>query len=103
MNSKYSVLPEQRAELLTKDGARSLVKRQLLMDLCPAAQWFMTEVRHRKADRWEEEVDAVFALLKAHGERPVREAFIEAGRRNVVGADYLEAILSGQAADEVAQ
>ncbi len=102
-NGKYSVLPGQREALLTKDGARPYVKRQILMDLCPAAEWFMTEVRHRRPDRWKEEVDRVFELLDQHGERAVRDALIEAGRRAVVGAEYVEAILDGQAAREVSQ
>lgn len=102
-NGKYSVLPRQREQLLTKDGARPFVKRQLLMDLCPAAEWFMTEVRHRRPDRWEEDVQRVFVLLERHGERSVRDALVEAGRRGVVGAEYVEAILDGQAAEEVSQ
>lgn len=102
-NGKYSVLPEQREELLTKDGARPFVKRQILMDLCPAAEWFMTEVRHRRPEQWKEEVDRIFELLEPHGELAVREALIEAGRRGVVGAEYVEAILGGQASQEVSR
>lgn len=102
-NGKYSVLPDQREELLVKDGARPYVKRQILMDLCPAAEWFMTEVRHRRPEQWEAEVDRVFDLLEAHGELAVRGALIEAGRRGVVGAEYVEAILGGQASREVSR
>lgn len=102
-NGKYSVLPEQREQLLTKDGARPYVKRQLLMDLSPAAEWFMTEVRHRRPDLWEQDVERVFVLLEQHGERAVRDALVEAGRRGVVGAEYVEAILAGQAAEEVSR
>jgi transposase len=102
-NGKYSVLASQREELLTKDGARSYIKRQLLMDLCPAAEWFMTEVRHRRPELWERDVDRVFVLLERHGERAVRDALVEAGRRDVVGAEYIEAILDGQASEEVSR
>lgn len=102
-NGKYSVLASQRESLLTKDGARPYIKRQLLMDLCPAAEWFMTEVRHRRPQRWEDEVAKIFDLLEHHGERAVRDAFAEAGRRNVVGAEYIEAILEGQASEEVSR
>lgn len=102
-NGKYSVLASQREELLTKDGARAYIKRQLLMDLCPAAEWFMTEVRHRRPEQWEQEVDTVFVLLERHGERAVREALIEAGHRGVVGAEYIVAILDGQVSEEVSR
>jgi transposase len=100
-NGKYSVLEGQREELLVKPGARAYVKRQLLMDTCPAAEWFMTELRHRRPDQWQEEVDALFVLLELHGERVVRDALIEAARRGVVGSEYVVAILDGQASQEV--
>ena len=103
LNGKYSVLPKQRPQMLTKDGARPYVKRQILMDLCPAAEWFMTEVRHRRPEHWKDEVDRVFALLDRHGEAAVRDALIEASRRRVVGAEYVEAILGGQASQEVSR
>jgi hypothetical protein len=103
VNGKYSIHAAQREEVLVKDGARPLVKRQLLMDLCPAAEWFFTELRHRRPDRWEDEVALVFGLLEEHGEARVRDALIVAGRRGLVGADYLAAILTGQAAEEVSR
>jgi transposase len=102
-NAKYSVLPTQRAQLLTKDGARPFVKRQLLMDLCPAAEWFLTEIRHRRPAYWTEEVERIFTLLECYGEAAVRKALIEASRRSVVGAEYVEALLEGQASKEVLQ
>jgi hypothetical protein len=63
----------------------------------------MTEVRHRRPERWKEEVDRIFELLEPHGELAVREALIEVGRRGVVGAEYVEAILGGQASQEVSR
>lgn len=102
-NGKYSVLETQREELLVKDGARPYIKRQLLMDTCPAAEWFMTELRHRRPDQWQVEVDTLFTLLETHGEIAVRDALIEAARRGVVGSEYVVAILHGQASKEVTQ
>ncbi len=102
-NGKYSVLPHQREDLLTKTGARPYVKRQFLVDLCPAAAWFVTEIRHRRPDQWEEEVEAIFFLLERHGERAVREALIEAARQGAVGSEYVVAILDGQSSDEVSR
>lgn len=101
LNGKYSVLPEQREELLVKEGARPYVKRQILMDGCPAAEWFMTELRHRRPRQWKEEVDTIFTLLELHGERAVRAALIESARRALVGSEYIVAILAGQTAEEV--
>lgn len=99
-NGKYSVLPEQRVELLSKAGARPYSKRQLLMDLCPAAEWFLTEVRHRRPETWKDDVDAAYELLERYGEEAVRDALVEASRRETVGSEYLEAILDGQVSAE---
>lgn len=101
VNGRYSVLAEQRAELLEKRGARPYAMRQLLLDLCPAAEWTLTEIRHRRPDHWSEQVERLYALLERHGEAALRDAFIEAAARQVVGAEYIEALLAGHAAEAV--
>jgi transposase len=101
LNGRYSILPEQRAQVLEKSGARPFVKRQLLADLCPAATWYMTELRHKRPDLWREDVDRIFALLEEHGEERVRDALVEAARAGTVGAEYLEALLLGRGRLEV--
>jgi transposase len=100
LNGKYSVLPEQRHQLLEKRGARPYSKRQLLMDLCPAAEWFVTELRHRRPDTWKEDIDDAYDLLERHGDEALRDALIVAGREETVGSEYLEAILRGHAKSE---
>lgn len=101
LNGRYSILAEQRAQVLEKSGARPFVKRQLLADLCPAATWYMTELRHRRPDLWEADVERIFALFEEHGEAAVRDALVEAARCATVGAEYLEALLLGQGKLEV--
>jgi len=101
VNGSYSVLPEQRPELLEKRGARPYAMRQLLLDLCPAATWYLTEIRHRRPDHWSEQIEQLYALLEVHGERAMQAAFIDAAARGAVGAEYIEAILAGHAAAAV--
>jgi transposase len=101
VNGSYSVLPEQRAELLEKRGARPYAMRQLLLDLCPAATWYLTEIRHRRPNHWSEQVEQLYALLEEHGESALQAAFIDAAARGAVGAEYIEAILAGHAAQAV--
>jgi transposase len=98
VGSKRSVLPSQREELINKPGARPYLKRELLLGLCPAAMWFLTELRHRRPKRWEDEVARLYELLGEFEEVAVRDAFVEVARRELVGAEYVEAILRGQAA-----
>ena len=50
----------------------------------------MTEVRPRRPQQWEDEVERIFELLEAHGEPAVRDALIEVARRGVVGAEFVE-------------
>lgn len=95
LNGKYSVLPEQRHQLLGKTGARPYSKRQLLMDLCPAAEWFVTELRHRRPATWKEDIDEAYGLLEHYGDEALRDALIVSSRQEAVGAEYLEAILRG--------
>jgi transposase len=101
LNGRYSILPKQRAQVFEKSGARPFVKRQLLADLCPAATWYITELRHRRPELWQEDVERIFTLLEAHGEAAVRDALIEAARCTTVGAEYLEALCLGQGKLEV--
>jgi hypothetical protein len=98
VDGKRSVLPFQREELISKPGARPYLKRDLLLELCPAAHWCLTEIRHRRPKRWEEEVAKLYELLGEFEEAALRDAFIEAGRRGLAGAEYVEAILRGQTA-----
>ena len=100
VNGQYSVLPEQRHELLEKRGARPYTMRQLLMDLCPAATWYLTEIRHRRPDHWSDQVERLFALLEEHGERAMAAAFVEAARREAIGAEYVHALLAGHATQQ---
>lgn len=100
LNGKYSILPEQRPQVLQKPGARPYSKRQLLLDLCPAAEWFLTELRHRRPDTWKDDVDAAYELLERYGDEAVRDALVEAARQSMAGSEYLEAILAGHASTQ---
>ena len=43
----------------------------------------------------------MFTLFEEHGEDRMREALVEAARRETVGAEYVEAILLGQVDEQV--
>ena len=101
VNGRDSVLPEQRHELLEKRGGRPYAMRQFLLDLCPAAEWYLTEIRHRRPNHWSEQIKLLYALLEEHGEAALKEAIIEAAAREAVGAEYITALLAGHAAEEV--
>ena len=96
-NRRRSVLPSQHPELLEKRGARPYVKRDFLIELCPAATWVITEIRHRRPDEWTRHIDRAYELLLEYGEGPLRAALMRMGQERLVGVEYLEAILLGHA------
>lgn len=98
LNGQYSILATQREEVTRKKGVRSYAKRQILLDLCAPAEWMLTEIRHRRPDRWEDDVAKIYDLLERHGEQAMIDAFIETARQSVAGAEYIEAILCGEVA-----
>ena len=96
-NGKYSILPFQRKEQHSKKGARPFAKRQLLLDLCPAAHWMITEMRHRRPAKWEQDIDDMYRLLEEYGDVEMAKAFADAAARELVGVEYVKAVLLGQA------
>ncbi|MGE3966485.1 MAG: hypothetical protein AB7I09_20485 [Planctomycetota bacterium] len=98
VDGKRSVLPQQREELVSKPGAKPYLKRDLLVGLCPAAIWLFTELRQRRPMLWEDDVGRLYELLVEFEEVALRDALIEAARRELVGVGYVEATLRGHAA-----
>ena len=75
-NGRYSLLPEQRAALFVKPRGALMAQRQILMDLCPEAERFFTEVVHRRPATWRRhDLPTIWALFEEVGARKLREAF----------------------------
>ena len=92
-NGKCSILPEQRAALFVKGRGEVMAKRQMLMDVCPEAQVFFTEMVHKRPMAWrEDDLPRIWHLYETRGEKWTREAFIRCAALGVYGAEYLEAI-----------
>ncbi len=97
-NGRYSLLPEHRAALMVKPRGAVMVKRQILMDLCPEAEDFFTELVHRRPHTWrEQDLPAAWELFEKQGEARAREAFAWCVRREVIGGEYLLAFAEGRA------
>lgn len=98
-NGKCSILPEQRAALFVKPRGEVMAKRQMLMDVCPEAQSFFTEMVHKRPMAWREvDLPRIWSLFETRGEKWIREAFIRCVAANAYGAEYLEAIAQEVAA-----
>jgi len=99
-----SVLSEHRAAMVAAvSGKRSkrYYKREQLLGLGPVAYEYLTEVVHRRRDRWIGDVDDLFDMLEFHGEGLLRIAIGRALDERLFGAEYvrhfIEQLLMGAA------
>ena len=98
------VLPEHRAATLAvvRGGrGRLYFQRQSLWELGPAAEAWITELVHRRPNRWRPDVEQCFELLQDYGPDPLRHAFAWGVRQRAIGAEYVRTQLARAAAQEV--
>lgn len=95
-NGHYSLLPEHRPALFLKPRGSIMAKRQILMDLCPEAEQFFTELVHRRPQTWrEQDLPIAWELFEREGEEHVCEAFAYCVRQEAIGGEYLRAWSEG--------
>ncbi len=98
-NGRYSLLPEHRGALFVKPRGAVMAKRQILMDLCPEAEAFFTELVHRRPQSWREhDLPVIWALFEQVASDRMVEAFCACVARGAIGGEYLSAWLGGVAA-----
>jgi transposase len=98
-NGRYSLLPEHRKELFVKPRGAVMAKRQILMDLCPEAEAFFTQLVHRRPKTWRQhDLPACWELFETWGAGKMREAFCACVAQQAIGAEYLQAHFLGVAA-----
>jgi transposase len=97
-NGRYSLLPQHRAALFVKPRGEIMAKRQILMDLSPAAERFFTELVHRRPQSWRErDLPVVWMLFEQHGAARIGAAFAHCLAQGAIGGEYLSAWLLGVA------
>jgi transposase len=87
-----SILPEHRAErvaAVSGTRARRYLQRQHLIDLGPTALAYLTELTHRRPQRWIQDVEQLHALLQTHGDEALRDAFTRGLGEQAIGAEYI--------------
>ncbi len=98
-NGRYSLLPEHRGALFVKPRGAVMAKRQILMDLCPEAELFFTELVHRRPQSWrQQDLPVIWALFEQVESDRMVEAFGACVARGAIGGEYLAAWLGGVAA-----
>lgn len=87
-----STLADHRASHVAsvsgKRGKRYL-KRQQILEACPEAIDFLTELVHRRSGAWAKEVDEIHALLERFGADRLGAAMARALEARTFGAEYV--------------
>jgi hypothetical protein len=86
------VLPEHRAKMVAAVSgkrAKRYYKREQLLGLGPVALDYLTELVHRRPDRWVADVDDLYDLQQAYGDELVLGAIQLALGAKTFGAEYV--------------
>jgi transposase len=98
-NGRYSLLPEHREALFVKPRGAVMAKRQIVLDACPAAAAFFTDLVHRRPQTWRQhDLPVIWALYETWGARKLNEALARCVAQGTIGGEYLQAQPLGVAA-----
>lgn len=95
-NGKSSVLVDHAKELFQWQRGKPYAQRQLLWDLDPAVEPYLTELVHRRPNSWEIDIARMYELYLKIGRSDLLAAIDLAIEQRCFGSEYLSAI-----ADEV--
>jgi hypothetical protein len=98
-NGRTSLLPEHREALFVKPRGAVMAKRQIVLDACPAATPFFTDLVHRRPESWRQtDLPIVWGLYEAWGARKLNAALARCVAQGTIGGEYLQAQFLGVAA-----
>ncbi len=95
-NGKSSILTEHAKELFRWQRGKPYAQRQLLWDLDPSVEPYLTELVHRRPNNWEIDIARMYELYLRIGRSELLAAIELAIEQRCFGSEYLSAI-----ADEV--
>ena len=82
--------------------AKLYYQRQSLWEVCLAAERWLTELVHRRPNRWRPDVETCFELLQDYGPQPLLAAFAWGVRHHAIGAEYVRTQLARRPAGQEA-
>lgn len=88
-NGKSSVLAEHAEELFQIKRGKPYAQRQLLLDLAPIVEPYLTELVHRRPLAWQDDVDASYQLYQRIGRSDLLAAIELAIELRCFGSEYL--------------
>lgn len=88
-NGKSSILHEHAEELFQSKRGKPYIQRQLLWDLAPIVEPYLTELVHRLPLAWADDIEATYELYKRIGRRDLLAAIELAIESRCFGSEYL--------------
>lgn len=88
-NGRSSVLPAHAEEMFTFQRGTPFAKRQLLLDLHPTVEPFLTELVHRRPRTWEHDVTTLYEVYQSVGHHRFLVALQDAWADHQIGAEYV--------------
>lgn len=96
-NGKFSILADHAKELFRWQRGKPYAQRQLLWNLDPSVEPYLTELVHRRPNSWEIDIARMYELYLKIGRSNLLAAIDLAIEQRCFGSEYLNAI-----ADEIA-
>lgn len=92
-NGKSSVLAEHAQQLFIFKRGKPFAQRQILLDLDPLVEPYLTELVHRRPQTWQPDVEALYDLYQHIGRADFLAAIALATEERCFGSEYVQAIV----------
>jgi transposase len=93
-NGQSSILPEHAEQLFVSERGKPYAQRQILLDLDPTLEPYLTELVHRRPNAWELDVERMYRLYQQVGRKDFLAAITLATEERCFGSEYLLEISS---------
>ena len=97
-NGKSSILSEHAQQLFTFKRGKPFAQRQILLDLDPSVEPYLTELVHRRPQTWQPDIDQIYQLYEQIGRADLLAAMALATETRCFGSEYLQAIVKSNEA-----
>jgi len=97
-NGNSSILTQHARQLFVFKRGKPFAQRQLLLDLDPLLEAYLTELVHRRPCTWEDDIDCIYQLYEQIGRADLLAAIALATEARCFGSEYLLAIAHPAAA-----
>ena len=92
-NGKSSILSEHAQQLFTFKRGKPFAQRQILLDLDPLVEPYLTELVHRRPQTWQSDIEQIYQLYEQIGRADLLAAITLATEERCFGSEYLLVIV----------